>query len=365
MEKLSFKGAESGVSLIGGSFEDEEGNVRKEEFFIFNNKEYEKAGVLKNFRTSNSPFLPNLVKEYEEDGIPLPSRDGLEDTKVSGCGQFGQGVLDLLIENIVKSGASRDCIVIADLRAEPHCIMNGQPVSWYNKGDKIGEGLNSVEVDELNRSYIRKLQEAEGDVEVFELLEKKEGYPVRTAVSRVKVKSVQTEEMMVHRQRGLGYQRIPITDHEMAEPHELDLLLRFYWSLPRGAHVHFHCAAGRGRTTMALVIMDMLRNRHRFRSLSFIDFVRRQHLLGGINAARSARSKKPEKKWKQQDAVNRFELLQLVYEFSRDEEAHQYGMMYFSTWLGYRMNKCSLTMTNRIRNHQDMLLSDSDEGVSK
>ena len=140
--------------------------------------------------------------------------------------------------------------------------------------------------------------------------------------------------MLIHRDMGMGYMRIPITDHEMPEEHEVDMLVAFYHSAPSAVWWHFHCAAGRGRTTTAMVIIDMLRNRHRHPHLTLQDFLRRQHLIGGLDLENV--SSDPAKAWKRQDSVNRKILLGYVFEYSRDDKAHESGMMFFSTWLKFR-----------------------------
>ncbi|PYL37357.1 MAG: hypothetical protein DMF34_10710 [Verrucomicrobia bacterium] len=48
-------------------------------------------------------------------------------------------------------------------------------------------------------------------------------------------------------------------------------------ALPENAWAHFHCEAGRGRTTTFMVLYDMLRNATR---VSLEDIVRRQKILG-------------------------------------------------------------------------------------
>ena len=50
-----------------------------------------------------------------------------------------------------------------------------------------------------------------------------------------------------------------------------------YETMPKNGWAHFHCEAGRGRTTMFMVLYDMLRNANR---VSLEDIARRQQLLG-------------------------------------------------------------------------------------
>ena len=58
-----------------------------------------------------------------------------------------------------------------------------------------------------------------------------------------------------------------------------DEILRFYHSLPENAWVHFHCRAGKGRTTSLCLMFDILRNP----DLDYETLALRQYLLRGKN----------------------------------------------------------------------------------
>jgi hypothetical protein len=311
------------------------------EFFVFNGEE----GFLevdntnpvppKRLRTCNDPYIPERVAELQTNGIPIPSRDGLSDIRISGSSQFGRRGLNFIVERVMAAGADRANIVVCDLRGEPHMILNGFPVSWYNKGDKIGANLPPVQSDELNRRYVQSIAN-HTDVTVYDVHAKEDGLPTHMTGKQVPVLSIQTEEMLVHREFHLGYQRVPITDHERPEISDADMLVSFYQSTTPSTWWHFHCAGGMGRTTTAMVVIDMMRNRHRFPHLTLEDFLLRHYLIGGANLYRLDDS--PEKLWKLDDAKDRVAFLDLVYQYAHDAKAHQYGLMFFSSWLAYSNN---------------------------
>ena len=76
---------------------------------------------------------------------------------------------------------------------------------------------------------------------------------------------------------GTGYVRITVTDHARPLDDEVDRFVLAVRALPENGWAHFHCEAGRGRTTTFMVLYDMLRNANR---VSLEDIVRRQKILG-------------------------------------------------------------------------------------
>jgi len=178
--------------------------------FVFNGEEHLAPGTgpvePKRLRTSCDPYLPERVAELELNGIAIPRRVGLSDLRISGSAQFGRRGLEAIVSRVVQAGADSTNIVVCDLRGESHMILNGLPVSWFANGDKLGANLSAVEVDELNRQYVSQVAH-QSHVEVFEIQAKVNGTPTDlSAPNLLPVKTVQTEEMLVHREFHLGYQ---------------------------------------------------------------------------------------------------------------------------------------------------------------
>lgn len=72
---------------------------------------------------------------------------------------------------------------------------------------------------------------------------------------------------------GFDYLHIPILDHSFPKPTEI---AKFY-TLPKNDWIHFHCNAGKGRSTIAMCIYEMIRGTER----SFEEILNKQVELGG------------------------------------------------------------------------------------
>ena len=100
--------------------------------------------------------------------------------------------------------------------------------------------------------------------------------PGAATLQRVTVESASTERDVVGG-AGASYVRITVTDHARPLNDEVDRFVLAVRALPENGWAHFHCEAGRGRTTTFMVLYDMLRNANR---VSLEDIVRRQKILG-------------------------------------------------------------------------------------
>jgi protein-tyrosine phosphatase len=90
------------------------------------------------------------------------------------------------------------------------------------------------------------------------------------------VEQASTERELVEANHA-AYVRLTVTDHARPLNEEVDRFILAVRALPENGWAHFHCEAGRGRTTTFMVLYDMLRNAVR---VPMEDIVRRQQLLG-------------------------------------------------------------------------------------
>jgi hypothetical protein len=97
-----------------------------------------------------------------------------------------------------------------------------------------------------------------------------------SAPQNVTVNHASTERDIVEGD-GAAYVRLTVTDHARPLDEAVDRFILAVRALPENGWAHFHCEAGRGRTTTFMVLYDMLRNATR---VSLDDIVRRQQLLG-------------------------------------------------------------------------------------
>ena len=248
----------------------------------------------RNFRTSDDPLKTDAGKP--------PAITGLSDLRASGSGEFTADSLKLLLAK------ARGSITIFDLRQETHIFVNGLPVSWYASRDwaNVGQSREAIEGDEIARAQSLK-PGSEIAIRPGEPVKKGSNYP---APQNVIVHSAGTERDIAQA-ASANYVRIPVTDHARPLDDEVDRFVIAVRALPENAWAHFHCEAGRGRTTTFMVLYDMLRNANR---VSLEDIVRRQKILGyGYDVlAASAPGD-----WKAPYTADRAAFVRAFYEYAR------------------------------------------------
>jgi hypothetical protein len=238
-----------------------------------------------NFRTCRDPFRSSEP--------PLPRREGLETLDISGSSQFSRRGLEEIIRRIGQKS-----LVIVDLREESHGLVQGRPVSWeaYQNAGNVGETAEEIIADERG-----KLEEV---------------------LQKTGKTGVTTEEALC-REKGVGYLRVPVTDMLHPEDRDVDQFIAFVRSLPKDTWIHFHCKAGKGRTTTFMAVYDCMRNAGK---VSLDDIGRRQFRLGGMDLL-TKRYKDP---WQQKASDERAEFLKSFHAFCR--EAAQGSPLTWSEW---------------------------------
>jgi len=82
------------------------------------------------------------------------------------------------------------------------------------------------------------------------------------------------------KENGFSYVNFHIGSRFIPSNKTVDEILQFLENLPNNTWVHFHCHHGKGRTSMMLVMFDIIKNAP---TVSLDDIVKRQHLLGSEN----------------------------------------------------------------------------------
>ena len=215
----------------------------------------------RNFRTTDDPLKQNKGEKA--------ATTGLSNLRASGSGEFTPQGLKLVLAR------TRGPVTIFDLRQETHIFVNDLPVSWYASRDwaNVGRSQSAIETDEAARVQSLK-PGSEIDIRPAQAVKKDNGGSATP--ERVTVKSARTERDIAEG-AGANYVRLTVTDHARPLDDEVDRFVLAVRALPENAWAHFHCEAGRGRTTTFMVLYDMLRNASR---VSMEDIVRRQKILG-------------------------------------------------------------------------------------
>ena len=220
----------------------------------------DRVGLPRNFRTTNDSLKVKTGK--------APNTAGLVELHASGSAVPTEANLSAFLKKV------HGPVTIFDLRQEDHVFINGEPISWYasNNWANVGKTNEAIVASEAARVAAIK----QGSVLALSDAKAKKGGDA-SAVENVTVARVGTEKDVVTA-AGAAYKRITVSDHSRPLDGEVDRFIADVRSLPPGAWAHFHCRAGKGRTTTFLALYDMLRNATK---VSLEDIVQRQSLLIG------------------------------------------------------------------------------------
>lgn len=248
----------------------------------------------RHFRQASTPFSHALDN--------APSREGLDQLRISGSAQFSQEGLMALYKKL----GSPNPFVVVDLRQECHGFVNGNALSWFAPKDwaNVGKVLGQIVTEEKDLlAHLKKMDE----VTLQKVKEKNsDGSIASSSTIILHPTSVKTEQEIVEG-NGWTYLRIPVTDHLPPSKDSLDRFLSFYRQRSGNPWIHFHCAGGDGRTTSFMALVDMLNNADR---VSFDAIIERQNLIGGSNLLKDSPS---ESGWKMNAVEQRIEFLTKFY----------------------------------------------------
>lgn len=94
---------------------------------------------------------------------------------------------------------------------------------------------------------------------------------------------VQESEMAKRYQ--IEYKNIKIDSKLVTPDAAVDEFVAYFDKAPENAWFHFHCRHGKGRTSIALVMFDIMKNAP---TVALEDIVKRQYLLGSVNLSDTA-----------------------------------------------------------------------------
>lgn len=124
---------------------------------------------------------------------------------------------------------------------------------------------------------------------------------------------------------GFDYKNVNIGSKFTATNQHIDEIVSFFDHLPENTWLHIHCINSKGRTSMVLAMLDILKNAPR---ISLYDIIKRQHLLGAVDLYNTAVWKKGTYNKKQLEKRKAF--IQEFYEFVCQRK--EGGLQRWSEW---------------------------------
>lgn len=242
------------------------------------------------------------ITENKKDSMPRNFRDlSALGINAIASAQFSEKQLQE-----VRKKYPNDKITIIDLRREDHGFVNGEAVIWHsvfeqeNRGKKLSE-ISSEENERLN------LLQKDGQVVVSKIVkrDRKNGWYKEIEPQIVQVSQVESEENLA-KKNDFSYQRFLIRDFDVPDDAELSKMVNFIKNLPQDQKLYVHCAGGKGRTGLFLILLDISKNA---KNSSLKEIYERQHKLG---AARLDEISEDES-WNKEIAVRRLKMIEDFY----------------------------------------------------
>lgn len=277
--------------------------------------------VPKNFRRADDNFRKTIDPKNPS------TSDGLSSLRASGSAQFSEQQLQEMKKQLAKYK-----LIDVDLRQESHVFIDGKPYSWFTGENQINRGKTLEKIEQDEELLAIELGQKK-ETTIFKLGKAAKGELYRSGCdpSTVPIHSVLTEKQVCVA-NDVGYKRIGVADYHCPTPEECDEFVSFVkWLDKQGDEkiwLHFHCKAGRGRTTTFLAMYDMLRNASK---VSFDGIVSRQRDLGGIDLV----DPDTGAVWKEPYAKERTQFIKNFYAYCKQEGPNGFKEPY-SKWIAHR-----------------------------
>lgn len=206
---------------------------------------------------------PTLQNEALPERIPgAPNYREVEGTTIHGV---AQPTVEGLRNVLDRLGARQKTVMWTTMREEPALYINGRSVTLREQGHPFANleqpGVTGAQLEAQEEALKAEvLQEAARNGNRVLVHEEA---PDGTVQARwMPVTSVQTP-LEVFQQMGreglkVDYARIPVTDEQAPEPADFDALVARFKQAPAGTEMVMNCHAGRGRTTTAMVVADLM-----------------------------------------------------------------------------------------------------------
>lgn len=198
----------------------------------------------RNFRSSSN-ILPQELDHR-----------GFKELRSSGSGQFSELELKKMLTEI-----SAPDLVIVDLRQESHGFLNGNAISWYKIYNDNNKGKTHKKIEQDQLALLTELS-YQSKIKIHSMRKLLAPKSIQLEELSLKPKNVISEPVLLknYQKKIMHFKRFYITDHYAPTVSNINSFINFIKKLPKDSWLHFHCRAGKGRTTVFMVIYDILHN---------------------------------------------------------------------------------------------------------
>ena len=214
--------------------------------------------------TSNKNESIITIDSTSSVGLPMRLRD-IPTLNISGSAQFTK---DQLLN--LKNSINKDNICIVDLRQESHGMINDLAISFLNPYKDLNNGLTTEQTIKAENSLLNKIKIG-NTIQLY----KHTGIFIKD----ITVDFISNESQLVT-EADMQYKRFAVKDNSAPTPDIVDEFVEFIKNKPDDIHLHFHCAAGKGRTTSFMVMYQAMKNNS---NLTLEQLLSYQYNIGGVN----------------------------------------------------------------------------------
>jgi len=207
---------------------------------------------------------------FDPNKLPRNFRD-LEqfNLKASASAQFNENEL----KNIILKNPDKK-ITVVDLRLEYHGFWDNKAIAFKN----ISQINNSLTGFNYNHDQEKKIlleNIYNQDKSIFP------NFLSSELNTSNKHQQILTEQEICQK-NNCQYQRFGLEDHHFPDTEQFQQIIEFLYKIESSPNskIHVHCAAGRGRTAIFLVIYDILKN---YQNSTIDEIFIRHAQLGGAN----------------------------------------------------------------------------------
>ncbi|MDU2265168.1 phosphatase [Clostridium celatum] len=254
------------------------------------------ANPMNNLFKNNKTLI--VLDSASNSGLPDRFRD-ITNLNISGSSQFTKSQINNLKEAINKPN-----ICIVDLRQESHGMLNDFAISFFSPYTDLNNGLTTEEVIKKENSQLSSIKIG-SDVDIY--------HKTGRLFKEVTAEFVSNEDSIVTNDN-MQYKRYAVKDNGSPTPIIVDNFVEFIKNKPTDLHIHFHCDAGEGRTTLFMAMYQTMLNNT---NLSLNQIISYQYNIGGVLLT---------------DNKNQLEFLQEFYNYVSENKSTNYEKTY-SQWI--------------------------------